>query len=202
MPSGYTAPIYEGTDIDFKTFMLRCARGFGAAIMLRDSPAEVLPTPDNVLENAEYYEKKIVELTDELVLFSTMPPDDAEYCAQKAYEEERAYWEEMVIKNEEMRQRYAAMIEQVEQWTPPATHVEFKEWVLGQLKDSLDFDCKYVPNAPVLLNGPEWLEKKIDRVQRDIAYNEEQNARCVKRNEERATWIRDLIESLEEKVSV
>lgn len=36
MPTGYTSPLYEGKEISFEQFALRCARNFGALVMMRD----------------------------------------------------------------------------------------------------------------------------------------------------------------------
>ena len=43
MPTGYTADIYEGNDVSFRDFALKCARAFGACIEQRDDDANDKP---------------------------------------------------------------------------------------------------------------------------------------------------------------
>ena len=52
MPTGYTDRIYRGVETSFRTFMLECARGFGALVHLRDEPGA--PIPD-VIPPSDYY---------------------------------------------------------------------------------------------------------------------------------------------------
>lgn len=45
MPTGYTSPLYEGKEISFEQFALRCARNFGALVMMREEPLDT-PIPE------------------------------------------------------------------------------------------------------------------------------------------------------------
>ena len=43
MPTGYTTDIYNGKDVTFKDFALKCARAFGACIHQREDNIDDLP---------------------------------------------------------------------------------------------------------------------------------------------------------------
>ena len=45
MPTGYTYDLYDGKDIEFPDFVMKCARAFGALIEIRDDPMDAaIPT--------------------------------------------------------------------------------------------------------------------------------------------------------------
>ena len=45
MPTGYTLDLYNGKDITFEEFVLKCARAFGALIDMRDEPCLLYTSP-------------------------------------------------------------------------------------------------------------------------------------------------------------
>jgi hypothetical protein len=59
MPTGYTAKLMEEGQ-SFPEFAMRCARNFGALIMMRDESLDV-PIPEQ-FEPSDYYRKKLSEL--------------------------------------------------------------------------------------------------------------------------------------------
>ena len=57
MPTGYTEDIYNGKDVTFKDFALKCARAFGACVHQRDDDAN---DPPKLREpNTGYYEERL-----------------------------------------------------------------------------------------------------------------------------------------------
>ena len=76
MPTGYTAPIYEGEkDFDFNKFVMRCARNFGAMMEFRDEPLNSEVDFDKHFQPSEYnnfavcirdYNEKFEKMLDEL----------------------------------------------------------------------------------------------------------------------------------------
>ena len=148
MPTGYTAPIYEGEEMTFEQFALRCARSFGALVSMRDEPIDA-PIPDEFKVDA-YYQKDYEEAKAAYENFIQNPPTDEEleksYARYVQKETDRAQ-----KANEERalgRKRYEAMLTKVLKWEPPTPeHVNLKDFMIGQLKDSIDFDCKeYKPH--------------------------------------------------------
>lgn len=64
MPTGYTAPIYEGKQITFPEFAMQCARAFGALIDMRDDPMDS-PIPDAFVPDT-YHARELVKAREQL----------------------------------------------------------------------------------------------------------------------------------------
>lgn len=80
MPSGYTSDIYEGKDISGKDFILKCARAFGATIMMRDEP---LDKEIPVFEPSTYYIEVLEKAKNELEKYKKMSTEEAENLLMK-----------------------------------------------------------------------------------------------------------------------
>lgn len=197
MPTGYTAPLYEGEEIDFATFMLRCSRAWGATIMLRDHDADVLPTEENVTEG-DYYANALVKAQCEYVRVRELTPEEIAAEHQAELEERLRLNAEQAAKCGEIRERYEAMLSQVEAWEPPTEeHVKFKEFVVGQLRESIDFDTRPYSQEIEPLTDADWQAQRIERIGREMDRNKEELDKAAERNRERAAWVRALRESLE-----
>ena len=59
MPTGYTLELYDGKDITFEEFVLKCARAFGALINMRDEPRDA-PIPER-FEPSYYHLKELIK---------------------------------------------------------------------------------------------------------------------------------------------
>lgn len=198
MPTGYTAPIYEGGSLTGREFILRCSRAFGAAVMQRDDPID---EPIKHRQPSTYHLDRLVELNARLKDLRGMTGTEAQALADAAYEEEVTSIRKRRAERAEMRKRYEATLAEVEAWEPPThEHTELREFCIDQLRQSIDFDCneKYErKEADVLhLTGEQWLSQELAKVKRDIAYEEdgwqEEQERVRKANE----WIDQLVASL------
>lgn len=194
MPTGYTAELIEKPGVTFEAFALRCARAFGALIMMRDDPLDAV-IPDDFKPDAYYRESlerseaKVREL--EMLTFP-----QAEERAVAEYERRLAQhveWQGRVARENAI---FSAMIAKVEAWTPPTPdHEGMKTFMLDQLRMSLNDppDSRW---APKKMTGDEWLaeERKqaADRLARDRADWDKE----VKRAAERTAWVKALRTSL------
>lgn len=189
MPTGYTAAVQDG--ISFEEFVWRCARNFGALILMRDDPMDA-PVPER-FEPSDYHPKRLAEAEAELERVSKMSPSKAGVAARKEREEALRYAAEYFAKQVQISDRYRAMIAQVEAWQPPTSeHVGLKEFMLQQLNESLKFDCGYLPDKPPVKSGEEWKRERIAKLNNDIAYHKEELAKEIERTEGRNKWIADL----------
>jgi hypothetical protein len=69
MPTGYTEGVSKGEITDFKVYALRCARAFGACVMLRDEPVtDEIPE----FEPSDYHQKRLKEAQTQLAEFNAM----------------------------------------------------------------------------------------------------------------------------------
>lgn len=197
MPSGYTADLK--LDTPFEEFAFRCARGMGALIMMRDEPMNA-PIPDSFAPST--YEFKALE--------SAIASKAAysEMSAQQLFDDIARHNAEMDRHAVESRERYATMraayermIGLVEAWQPPTEdHVNFKKFMLTQLRESLEWDChedRVDGYYPQFTGTPdEWRQQLIVKAERDIAYYQKAWQEEQDRTKGRNDWIRALRKSL------
>ncbi len=196
MPTGYTAPIAEGKIDNFPDFAMNCARAFGALVMMRDSPSDA-EIPER-FEPLDYHPKKIADLRAELVRLEAMTGADAtaerDMLEAKRIAERTNYADRKL----EQKERYEAMLVDVRKWVPPTTdHAEMKKFMIQQLEESIDFDCRpseYMSDP--LPSADEWLADAISVAQKDIKYHEEKHREEVERTEGRNEWLSALRDSL------
>jgi hypothetical protein len=191
MPSGYTEKLYRGEEQSFPEFAMDCARAFGALIELRDSPKAEIPER---FQPSDYHLTKRQEAEDELERWTTMPLD--EVAADLRTEQERAAQarQDIVDTATAREARYRAMLAEVEAWQPPSdNHVEFKDYMVNQLTESIRFDCStsHLPEIPVS-DPAEWRQDRIAKAQKDIRYHDEQYAAECERAAERTAWVQAL----------
>jgi polyhydroxyalkanoate synthesis regulator phasin len=196
MPSGYTSPIYEGKNISAKEYILRCARAFGATIMMRDEPLDAeIP----VFEPDTYHLEQVEELKKELQKYKEMTLEEAQKILDEEYGATVKRIKTTIEKKNELKQRYMKILNEVKTWTPPTSeHIRLKEFAIEQLEQSIDWDCdtSYL-QIPEKETPEEWLKRKISKIEWDIAYHTKKWVEEVQRTKERNEWIKQLKDSLE-----
>jgi len=197
MPNGYTAPIYEGEDISFRDFILRCARGFGFAVGQRDEPMDA-PLKTYFEPNTKYHDDALKKAWATLERVDAMSDAELEQEAQERYEAGVRAHEEAAEKTAAMAERYDAMIEKVEAWPVPGELAEMKKTILGWLRESREHDAGRVyPSMPERQTGAELREELRERAMRDIAYHVKSRQEEIDRTEERNAYARLLLDSLD-----
>ena len=194
MPTGYTLDLYDGKDITFEEFVLRCARAFGALIDMRDEPMDA-PIPER-FEPSDYHLKELIKAKKRLEEVKGWDEEKAEQEAERAYRDALKKREEFIEKNKLIHKRYEDMLSKVREWKPPTPdHVDLKKFMIQQLEDSIEFDC-FIPEMPQSLSGEEYKEQQIKKALDDIDYHEKEYAKEVSRVHERNKWLLLLRESL------
>ena len=194
MPTGYTLDLYDGKDITFEEFVLKCARAFGALIDMRDEPMDA-PIPER-FEPSDYHLKELEKAKKRLEDVKEWNKEKAEQEAERAYQEALKKREEFVKKNNLIRKRYEDMLSKVQKWKPPTIeHVNLKQFMIQQLVESIEYDC-FIPEMPQRLSGEEYKEQQIKKALSDIDYHEREYAEEVNRVYERNRWLLSLRESL------
>jgi hypothetical protein len=194
MPTGYTADIAKG--ITFEQYALACARAFGALILMRDDPSDA-PIPER-FEPSDYSVKALAEAKAELTHLDAMSVTETAAAADAEYAAETERCSQRRAEYTELRNKYNAMLAQVVQWEPPTPdHVKYKEFMVEQIRSSIDGDCneKYI-TEPALLTGQQWLMRKITEARRSVAYHEKSHAEEIERTDNRNAWIKALRDSL------
>lgn len=198
MPSGYTQIVAENDNVSFKDFALRCARNFGALVTMRDVRLDA-PIPER-FEPSDFYKNIYEEAKAKYDDFLANPPSEeeidkkyAEYVAKEKKNEEDERKSRAI-----QRKRYEAMLAKVRKWEPPTSeHENLKEFMIRQLEESIDWDCREY-NVRVL-SREGWIKVclSVDVFKRRMdSYFEDWQAEVAK-TEERNRWLKDLRESLE-----
>jgi polyhydroxyalkanoate synthesis regulator phasin len=196
MPSGYTSPIYEGKNISAKEYILRCARAFGATIMMRD---ESLDAEIPVFEPDTYHLEQVEELKKELQKYKEMTLEEAQKIIDEEYEVTIKRNKKAIKEKNELKQRYMKILNEVKAWNPPTEeHMNLKKFAIEQLEQSIEWDCDTTYLTTPEKETPEkWLKGKIAKIEWDIEYHTRKWNEEVERTRERNEWIKQLKDSLE-----
>ena len=196
MPSGYTAPLYEGKDLTFREFVMRCARGMGALASMRDHSLDA-EIPEKLVPDC-YHEKQIGEWKAALGAAEAMTDAEADRAATEEHEAEVRLRKESAKRRRALRDCYERMLAQVEAWTPPTPdHVNLKQFMMAQLRESLRYDCcEFDWPAPERVTGAAFRQRQIDNARSEIARHEEELAKERWRCDQANAWLSALRASL------
>lgn len=194
MPSGYTADVADGKITTLREFALRCARGMGALITMRDEDWDA-PIPEELQPSTAYHDEALARARARLAELETLSPAECERRAevehQAAIESHQAGERERT----ETRNRYGAMIAQVVRWETEADGI--KSFMLDQLHQSRDFDCGGLADAPPTRgDATQWREAALRKARRDIEYHAAEREKEIARTADRNRWLKALRDSL------
>lgn len=135
MPTGFTAKLYDGEDVSFEEFVLKCSTAFG-------TPEDRAESQRNLKVNPSYY--RWVETAEKrLDAISNISENDLIAQAHKRCEEDNAREYDHAVRQNQTRERYLDMLDKVRFWTPPTSeHVNLKFFMVEQLTESMIHDCK------------------------------------------------------------
>lgn len=194
MSTGYTSQIEKG--VTFKEFVLSCSRAFGALITMRDDPADTT-IPDEIIPS-DWNKTELKKAEEQLETLQSMTIEQVEKESFKEYLETINSYREKLRKDNELREKYLAMFNQVKAWQPPTPdHIGLKDFMISQIEQSINFDCiaDHIP-YPILKTVNEWLSGKIEECLKDIKYHTKEYADEVDRCAQRTAWIKALKQSL------
>ena len=196
MPTGYTEVIEK--DGSFETFLLRCARAFGACVTMREDSVSK-PAPRKLTPISDYHIKALKKSQEEYIKLQETPLEAAEHQASIIFNEEVLRNEEYIQGKNELKKKYSTMRAEVLKWVSPSKdHDELKQFMLDQIElCKSDWDSSYwVENAPIKLSGEVWLGRQKERALRDINYHQKEMAKEEERYNSRNEWLRLLYESI------
>lgn len=198
MPTGYTADIEKG--IDFNTFVMNCAKAFGACITLRDEPMGGDAIPEEFKPSIEYYDKAIENIRAELINFGRMSSSEIKSAYDKYYLNQELKRIKAIEQCLSLKEKYTDMLNKVIAWNPPSEeHYGLKAFMEEQLKSSIDFDCDYsFYNKPTEHTSPSvWAQRTISKLTKDLERLTDEKNKEITRAAERTKWVRQLRESLQ-----
>jgi hypothetical protein len=199
MPTGYTSCIEDG--IEFKDFIMQCARAMGACISMRDEPSSK-PIPEK-FEPYPYHKERLETAQKEFAVLEKLTDEECEERAKQKHTKDINSDKDYINGRNELRGKYMDMLSKVQGWKPPTPdHEGLKEFMESQITGSIDFDCNTSYSLERMekiepMSGEEWRSMKMKSLIKDIDYHEKEWQKEVSRVEERNRWIKDLRESLE-----
>lgn len=201
MPTGFTAPIYDGEDITFEQFANSYLRNFGIYQRFEGKYPNLsrYEIPDKICPSDFYkkrYEEAKAEYEKHLATPKTKEELEAEYIIYvngviKSNEDR-------VKENEALKNRYNAMLSKVRSWIPPSEDYKgIKDFMESQLIESLDFDCRhvYVEN---IIPKDKWIQEQANRTDliESMKYNLEHYNKSVVAAEKDTQWLKTFSESI------
>lgn len=194
MPTGYTTKLYEGEDQSFTDFALGCAHAFGTLVTLREQPIDAL-VPTIAIEGRYVTEVENARWRYELT--SGWTDYDAEVELKAARQAREQYERDVITHSAALRERYEAMLVQVEAWIPPTSdHQRLKDFMIKQLRESIQFDCPPPSEPGPMLTPGEYRVQQLDKARAALAAAEEALQHERWRVTQANNWIRLLRESL------
>jgi len=195
MPSAFTEIIKDG--ITFEKFALRCARYFGALVMMRDDPLDA-PIPE--FKPDPHYAERVESIKQEINALRATTAEQLEAIVEAQYQNELSRYNELVAYTDDLRAKYAAMEEQVNAWTPPTEeHVGLKNFMLSQIADSVNWDCDVYLKKPVRQAPLAYYTERMGALGNQLIQAEKMLESEHKRTADRNKWVRELQESLKPK---
>jgi hypothetical protein len=200
MPTGYTADIKD--DTSFTEFALRCARAMGACIIMRDDPLDA-PIPDEFVAS-DYHAKALDDALSRQASVAEMTLSEAAQAMEAENSKIAESRERTIRESAETRRRYERMLAMVEAWAPPTReHVNFKKFMLDQLRESINFDCHDPDDTAKWYAGfcgtpQQWLDKEREKAAQEVAYHRQHLQEELDRTASRNSWVRELRRSLKE----
>lgn len=194
MPTGYTAELFE-REVPFEEFVLTCARAFGATILMRDDPLST-PIPDE-FQPSDYHLKALEGAKKELARLQAMTNEQRIAFGTQKGEDAFKRAKEYAAKCKAQNDRLLDMQAKVRDWTPPTPdHTELQAFMLQQLEISMhSMDDSFELKAPM-----EYYAEAVKNAEHGIDYHRKGYAEEVERTSARNKWIRELRESLREKI--
>jgi hypothetical protein len=196
MPTGYTARVASGEVTDLAPFVMQLARGMSALITMRDEPFDA-PIPER-FEPSTYHADEMTKAVEELTRLLAMSSSEAKAAAGAEFDEAVASHEHYSAVMYAKRERYDAMIRQLEAWqgAPPG----IKEFGLQQLRESIRCDCDdpigFAACKPNRKTRNLWRAEELAEADRQIEYHSREYANELARVQQRNAWLAQLRRSL------
>lgn len=191
MPTGYTAKVQEG--ISFEAYALGCARNFGALILMRDDPQDA-KIPEKFEPN-DYHLKARVTAENTLNTLNSLSDEEAGKKALEQFIDKENSRIDSIKKSNVIEERYSEMLVKARAWESPSEdHDKFKEFMVSQLEQSIEFDCNcsFYKEPTVELTGAQWRSEEIKQANHNIAYHTKNYNDEVERTDKRNLWV-DLL---------
>lgn len=206
----HTGYVYEliNKNLNFKQFASTCAYAFGALVQYRDSDVDRTKLPDDVElkleENStlKYYEKALKEYIDKYNILKVYTKTQRVEFATTEINQNLKYNLRQLKEALKEKKIVQDMLKKVEAWEPPTDeHVNFKNFMINQLKSSQFMDDYYQEQINYYNNITpiKYYNQQIKNLKESIrnAKYRIKEERSKKPNITCSDWVKQLKESLE-----
>ena len=200
MPTGYTAFIEDGEITNAKDFILLCTRAFGVAMDIRDEPLSA-PTPIEFKPDIKYHKEQLEKELAEMERLLNISDEDFHKEMVELRENAIKSATERLKSNQELDDKYKAILKDIEAWDPPEECKELKEFAINQIEISrpdLEWQKKHIEKS--MVEDPDDIVKKelLDNCKWSIDYHQKEIKDEIDRAEAKTKFMKDLIESLKQ----
>jgi hypothetical protein len=197
MPTGYTCIIDDNPDVTFEEFAWRCARAFGALVLMRDDPIDAA-VPDEVQPDP-YYRNAVADAERALHAAEVMTLADAERAMAAEAGEREKYNREQREKHAKLRAGYDRMKVAAAAWNPPTKdHEGMRKFMLEQLETGDPGECYQQVSECVTAEG--WLTDKRAAARESLEYRRKSLREEEERVRNRNAWVAALRSSIPQPV--
>lgn len=204
MATGYTHKILDGEITEFKDFAILCTRAFGATIHMRDEGFDTPYTPRQV---SQYHSDAIANTIQEIKELETITDEELEKKVEEEWTNQLDRYNEMIERAKANFDVLSKMMKEAEAYTPPTEdHVRFKEFIIEQLRGTIDYDCNLsyylneIDNIKAKLesfNIDELREERLANLRKSLEYHKKELQEEIIRVNDSNKWVSDVIKSLE-----
>lgn len=196
--TGYCHSIID-EDMDFRTSMLRFARGLGYLIEMRDDPMDAeIP---NEVPVSSYHRDERDEALEELARLEQLTPDELLAVGQAERAREIQYNYDALITSGKEDDKLREILAQVEAWDCQEDLDCLKNFAQEQLTSSIKdgsyggYHAKAITGA-IRKTPQEYVDDKIKQLRRDVKYHTTELEKDIERAREKNEWLKRLREAL------
>lgn len=194
MPTGYTAPIDDGDNLNARDFVRSCARAFGAFVHQREESLDSPPRPSEVKEDS-YYAEQLEQARAKHSEFLLLTPGEI----QSRYEE---YFDLITQSNIDqihdyrIKSSYYDQVEaKVKAWKPNAESERLQLFCLEQIESSRPYE----PHLTVPIDNPgDWRTNELEYLERGIKFYAERKIEEEAHTRDTAEYGKKMLESIED----
>jgi hypothetical protein len=200
MATGYTYMIIKDKkEPTFQEFAFKCMQAFSWVFRDNNLTIEEVIAKEGNLEKMtddNYYSNELKATQKELKKLLKMTDKQFANLVDKEYKQKiKVYNEKMAEQTENIR-RLNVKIKEVEAWNPPTeNHVAIKEFMLEQLKMTIDSET-YDINKPIAISVDEYKKTEIDKCTAEIKYYQEKIEAEHDRINHNNLWTRTFLQSI------
>lgn len=166
MVSGYLQALFDNEPIDFRQFVLLCAKQSGVVVYEADTPVDL----EARWRPSDSHQLHIDEAEIEIGLLVLLPVEECQWRTEIEWLQAQAEDAADRVTKATRRARYLWMLNQVHNWKAPEPCEGLRQWMIDHIQEGVSNDCRHVPSAPEApLTVDEWRDSRVRRLESLVA---------------------------------